>query len=160
MFSRLLLLQTNNQDKYAEIATSLTAQTITVLTTQLRSFQSSLQTFALNHADEIRQNPQLRSEFARMCSSIGVDPLVGGSTRGRRRKGWNLLGVGEFWIRVGSRVVGICRRTGGENGGFISVLEVKRILASEDKRTRQRSKTNIVEISEFFSLSKICLLTC
>ena len=95
-----------------------------------------------------------------MCSSIGVDPLVGGSTSGRRGKGWNLLGVGEFWIRVGTRVVGICRRTRGENGGFISVLEVKRILASEDKRTRQRSKTNIVEISEFFSLSKICLLTC
>ena len=86
-----------------------------------------------------------------MCSSIGVDPLVGGSTSGRRGKGWNLLGVGEFWIRVGTRVVGICRRTRGENGGFISVLEVKRILASEDKRTRQRSKTNVVEISEYTS---------
>jgi ESCRT-II complex subunit VPS22 len=84
-----------------------------------------------------------------MCSSIGVDPLVGGSTSGRRGKGWNLLGVGEFWIRVAIRVVRICRATRDENGGFISVSEVKRILVSEDKQTRQLSKTNIMEISEY-----------
>jgi len=151
----------SNIQAYAQVATSLTAQNITDLTTQLTSFQSSLQTFALNYADEIRQNPQFRSEFARMCSSIGVDPLVGVTTTGtsRRGKGWNLLGVGEFWIRVGTRVVGICRRTRGENGGFISVAEVQRILSSEDKLSRQQQTRikDIVEISEYLSLT-ICEL--
>jgi hypothetical protein len=94
-----------------------------------------------------------------MCSSIGVDPLVGVTTTGtsRRGKGWNLLGVGEFWIRVGTRVVGICRRTRGENGGFISVAEVQRILSSEDKLSRQQRTRikDIVEISEYLSLT-IC----
>jgi len=86
-----------------------------------------------------------------MCSSIGVDPLVG-STRAnsKREKGWGILGVGEFWIRVGTRVVGICRRTRGENGGFISVAEVQRILSREDRVSRQRSGgKDVVEISEF-----------
>jgi ESCRT-II complex subunit VPS22 len=142
----------NFQAQYQQIANSLTAQNITDLTTQLTSFQSSLQTFALRHADEIRKNPQLRSEFARMCASIGVDPLAGvtSTTRKREERGWGLLGVGEFWITVGTRVVGICRRTRGENGGFISVAEVKRILGSEDNLSRQRSGArDIVEISEY-----------
>jgi hypothetical protein len=88
-----------------------------------------------------------------MCSSIGVDPLVGATTTStsRRGKGWNLLGVGEFWIRVGTRVVGICRKTRGENGGFISVMEVKRILSEEDIRSRRQTRSkDIVEISEYF----------
>jgi ESCRT-II complex subunit VPS22 len=116
----------------------------------LTSFQSSLQNFALHHADEIRQNPHLRSEFARMCSSIGVDPLIGSTHLNRKRaKGWGLLGVGDFWIRVGTRVVGICRRTRGENGGFISIAEVQRILSKEDILSRQRSGgKDLVEISE------------
>lgn len=125
-------------------------QNIADLTTQLTSFQSSLQTFALRHADEIRQNPQLRSEFARMCSSIGVDPLVGVNTRKREIKGWNMLGVGEFWIRVATRVVGICRRTRSQNGGFISVTEVQQILAAQDKLTQQNSRVKeLMVISEY-----------
>ena len=85
-----------------------------------------------------------------MCSSIGVDPLAGVSTgRKREAKGWNILGVGEFWIRVGTRVVGICRQTRGENGGFISVSEVQKILAAEDRKSRQQSGSkDVVEISE------------
>ena len=85
-----------------------------------------------------------------MCTSIGVDPLVGSTHVNREReRGWGLLGLGDFWIRVGTRVVGICRRTRGENGGFISVAEVQRILSREDKISRQISEEkNLVEISE------------
>jgi ESCRT-II complex subunit VPS22 len=85
-----------------------------------------------------------------MCSAIGVDPLAGVNTRKRDGKGWNLLGVGEFWIRVATRVVGICRRTRDENGGFISLEEVRGILAKEDKISRQRSGAkDVMEISEY-----------
>jgi hypothetical protein len=85
-----------------------------------------------------------------MCSSIGVDPLVGSTHLNRKRaKGWGLLGVGDFWIRVGTRVVGICRRTRGENGGFTSIAEVQRILSNEDILSRQRSGgKDLVEITE------------
>jgi ESCRT-II complex subunit VPS22 len=120
------------------------------LSIQLKSFQTSLHTFAQRHSDEIRKNPQFRSEFAQMCTSIGVDPLAGVNNATRsKREGWNLLGVGEFWIRVATRVVAVCRRTRDENGGFISVQEVKSILSKEDKSSRQDSSLkDIVEISE------------
>lgn len=88
-----------------------------------------------------------------MCSSIGVDPLVGitrGSSSGKGKKGWSVLGVGEFWIRVGVRVVGICRKTRAENGGFIGVGEVRRILSFEDRKLQQQNRVkDIVEISEY-----------
>jgi ESCRT-II complex subunit VPS22 len=87
-----------------------------------------------------------------MCNSIGVDPLVASTRKtGARAKvkeglsGWGMLGVGEFWIGVATRVVGVCRRTRGENGGFISVDEVRSILVAEDKRARRK---DVVEISE------------
>jgi hypothetical protein len=85
-----------------------------------------------------------------MCTSIGVDPLVGlgaSSASAKRGRGWGLLGVGEFWVRVGTRVVGVCRRTRGSNGGFISVEDVRRILFEEDRRT---GRQDVVEISEYF----------
>jgi len=92
-----------------------------------------------------------------MCTSIGVDPLVGlnagASAKRGKSFGWGLLGVGEFWVRVGTRVVGVCRRTRGGNGGFISVEEVRRILSEEDRKAR-RPGQEVVEISEYRSPQK------
>ena len=128
----------------------MTVQNINELTGQLTSFQSSLQQFALHHAEEIRSNPRFRSEFARMCTAIGVDPLLGG----KRKGGWGMLGVGDFWIRIGVRVVGICRQTRSENGGFISVRDVKEMLGREDSEMKQGSGgktfTEITEYLTFF----------
>jgi ESCRT-II complex subunit VPS22 len=130
---------------FAQIATAQSTQQLNDLTTQLQHFQSALQTFAQNHAEEIRSNATFRSEFARMCSAIGVDPLVGSGSAGKRRRGWGLLGVGEFWLRVAVRTVSVCRRTREEYGGFISVREVQGILAREDKLSKSRTE----EISEY-----------
>jgi ESCRT-II complex subunit VPS22 len=68
-----------------------------------------------------------------MCAAIGVDPLVGASARKRDQWGWGVLGIGDFWLGVATRVVGLCRRTRGENGGFIAIAEVSRVLNKEDK---------------------------
>ena len=91
-----------------------------------------------------------------MCSTIGVDPLIGvswgggGQRRGGARSGWGVLGVGEFWVRVATRTVGVCRRTRGGNGGVISVREVQRILAREDNRVSSSTKARTEEeISEY-----------
>jgi EAP30/Vps36 family len=130
----------------------MTVQNINELTSQLASFQSSLQQFALHHADEIRSNPSFRSEFARMCTAIGVDPLVG--SHGKKTRGWGLLGVRDFWIKVGVRVVGICRSTRSENGGIISVLEVKEVLAKEDAEMRRRGSSGSGETKGFVEITE------
>jgi len=40
------------------------------------SFRSNLEEFAGQHREEIRRNPQFRSQFQEMCAAIGVDPLA------------------------------------------------------------------------------------
>jgi EAP30/Vps36 family len=77
-----------------------------------------------------------------MCSAIGVDPLIGSTARGRGV--WGVLGLGEIWLRIAIRTVDVCRRTRRENGGFISLKEIKRILTVED----QSSPRKVEEISE------------
>jgi len=40
------------------------------------SFRTNLEEFAGQHREEIRKNPQFRSQFQEMCAAIGVDPLA------------------------------------------------------------------------------------
>ena len=46
------------------------------LSKQMDSFRSNLEEFAGQHREEIRRNPQFRSQFQEMCAAIGVDPLA------------------------------------------------------------------------------------
>ncbi|KAF2712305.1 vacuolar-sorting protein SNF8 [Pleomassaria siparia CBS 279.74] len=104
------------------------------LQTQLSVFQSLLHNFALTHSKDIRANPAFRAEFARMCSAIGVDFLASSHTNqaSDKDKGGNniwaqLLGgtVNDFYFNLGVLIVETCRATRAENGGLISVDEVR-----------------------------------
>ncbi|CAG7923695.1 unnamed protein product [Penicillium olsonii] len=107
------------------------------LQTQLSVFQSLLHTFALEHSSEIKSNPTFRAEFARMCNTIGVDPLAASNVKGKNgRRGlgeggsfWTqILGgdMNDFYFEVAVRVVDLCRETRSENGGLIGVGECRK----------------------------------
>ncbi|KAK3073068.1 hypothetical protein LTS18_014511, partial [Coniosporium uncinatum] len=123
-----------SQSQYANAGNSIRTSHFSALQTQLSVFQSLLHQFAVTHAKDIRQNPQFRAEFARMCNAIGVDPLA--SSHIARRDGksggeslWaKVLGgsVNDFYFELAVRVVEECRTTRSENGGMISVAEVQR----------------------------------
>ncbi|KAF2799985.1 ESCRT-2 complex [Melanomma pulvis-pyrius CBS 109.77] len=110
----------------------------TSLQTQLSVFQSLLHNFALTHSKDIRANPAFRAEFARMCSAIGVDFLASSHTNNAADKAsssgsgvssiWaQLLGgtVNDFYFNLGVLIVETCRATRAENGGLISVAEIR-----------------------------------
>lgn len=107
------------------------------LQTQLSVFQSLLHTFALEHSLDIKSNPTFRAEFARMCNTIGVDPLAASNIKGKNgRRGlgeggsfWTqILGgdMNDFYFEVAVRVVELCRETRSENGGLIGVGECRK----------------------------------
>ncbi|KAH8150267.1 uncharacterized protein LAJ45_05478 [Morchella importuna] len=109
---------THTRSTYTTHGAALQKSHIDQLTTQLSVFQSQLSHFARTHAADIRSNPAFRHEFARMCAAIGVDPLA--SSSGKKGSFWaELLGgsVGDFYFELAVRVVEVCRRTRGENGG-------------------------------------------
>jgi len=110
---------------------TLRAQHVESLQTQLSVFQQLLHQFSITHAADIRANPTFRAEFARMCNAIGVDPLASshrGGAAGKDGSLWaKMLGgsVNDFFFEVAVRVVEVCRDTRYENGGMMALAEVK-----------------------------------
>ncbi|KAF2190915.1 ESCRT-2 complex [Zopfia rhizophila CBS 207.26] len=124
-----------SSSQYASHGASLRTAQTTSLQTQLSVFQSLLHNFAITHAKDIRANPEFRAEFARMCSAIGVDFLASsnikkdGDGKGEGGSWWTqMLGgsVNDFYFNLAVLIVEICRSTRSENGGLISVFEVRK----------------------------------
>jgi ESCRT-II complex subunit VPS22 len=137
------------KDAYTNYGTSIQAQHLDSLQTQLSVFQQLLHNFSITHAKDIRSNPTFRAEFARMCNAIGVDPLASSHTSKDAKGGgsiWSqMLGgsVNDFYFELAVRVVEICRETRAENGGMLAVADVK-------KRVQQgRGIGGGMEVSEY-----------
>ncbi|VVT44164.1 uncharacterized protein SAPINGB_P000325 [Magnusiomyces paraingens] len=113
------------QQQYSDLSNALIESQTRELTTQLEVFRSSLAYFAVSHAHEIRTNPSFRTEFARMCATIGVDPLASSNTSSASGGSmWaSLLGkdVNDFYYELAVKVIEICRATRDQNGGLIPV---------------------------------------
>lgn len=125
---------------YTAHGASLRTRNAQSLETQLSVFQSLLHNFALTHSKDIRANPAFRAEFARMCSALNIDFLAssyhkdsaggvakGGSGGGAESIWAQLLGgsVNDFYFNLGVLIVEECRTTRSENGGLISVSDLK-----------------------------------
>ncbi|KAH0535985.1 hypothetical protein FGG08_007122 [Glutinoglossum americanum] len=115
-----------SSQQYADHGRIIHRQHIDELSTQLAIFQSLLAHFSNTHSAAIRSDPSFRAAFARMCTAIGVDPLA--SSSNRKGNFWaEMLGgsVNDFYFGLAVRVVEVCRATRAENGGLISVREVR-----------------------------------
>ncbi|PTB65223.1 ESCRT-2 complex [Trichoderma citrinoviride] len=122
--------------QFASHGSSLRATNAQALETQLAVFRSLLQQFAATHAKDIRSDPSFRAQFARMCSAIGVDPLASSSNSsnssskgsGSGNSVWaQLLGrtVNDFYFELAVRIVEVCGATRAENGGLISLSDLR-----------------------------------
>ncbi|KAJ5543077.1 hypothetical protein N7535_005506 [Penicillium sp. DV-2018c] len=129
--------RTQATQSYATHGANLRSTHTASLQTQLSVFQSLLHTFALEHSSTIKSNPTFRAEFARMCNTIGVDPLAASNIKGKNgRRGlgeggsfWTQIMGGDmndFYFEVAVRVVELCRETRSENGGLIGVEECRK----------------------------------
>ncbi|OAA57220.1 ESCRT-2 complex, Snf8 [Cordyceps fumosorosea ARSEF 2679] len=122
---------------YASHGSSLRATNAQALETQLSVFRTLLQQFAQTHAKDIRSDPSFRAQFARMCTAIGVDPLASSSSSSSSNTNssvWGqLLGktVNDFYFDVAVRVVQVCGATRAENGGLVSLAQVRERVSRE-----------------------------
>lgn len=140
-------LQTHH---YTSHGASLRSRNAQSLETQLSVFQSLVHNFAVTHSKDIRANPAFRAEFARMCTALNIDFLASSyhkepsnntNTNGKgtgtssAKPGesiWaSLLGgsVHDFYFNLGVTIVDICRSTRSENGGLISLSDLRTHIA-------------------------------
>jgi len=54
-----------------------------------------------------------------------------------------LLGVGDFYYELGVQIVEICMAKRQENGGFMDIMELQRLL-----KTSRQAQHNSLEIAE------------
>lgn len=85
---------------------------------QLQIFQERLISFSREHNKELRDNPEFRIKFTKMCSSIGIDSLS------LFDKDKHLFDVNDFYYQICVKVIEICRSTKNLNGGIISFNEL------------------------------------
>ncbi|CDO92660.1 unnamed protein product [Kluyveromyces dobzhanskii CBS 2104] len=85
---------------------------------QLSIFQVKLVEFAKQHNKELRDVPQFRAKFMRMCSAIGIDPLS------LFDKNSHLFHIDDFYYQICVKIIEICRNTKDVNGGVISLEEL------------------------------------
>ena len=90
-------------EKFKEKGNELAEAQLKQLSGQLEQFRSNLETFAAEHKQEIRRDPEFRRRFQEMCANIGVDPLASG-------KGFwsNMLDIGDFYYELGMRCSLFC----------------------------------------------------
>lgn len=121
----------DTRDAFNSLSSDILRKDAEQLSTQLSVFQSTLSYFAVEHAKEIRTNATFRSEFAKMCTTIGVDPLASSSSNKKGSLWASVLGndVNDFYFELGIRIIEMCRLTRDVNGGLISVVEVRSRLA-------------------------------
>lgn len=85
---------------------------------QLSIFQEKLVKFAKHHNEELRDVPQFRAKFMRMCSAIGIDPLS------LFDKNSHLFHIDDYYYQICVKIIEICRNTKDVNGGVISLEEL------------------------------------
>lgn len=128
-------------NSYTALSSSITASQLTALKSSLSTFRDHLLTFAREHRGDIRKDPAFRHHFQKMCAAIGVDPLAGGSVKGKGSGGgwWTeVLGLGEWQYELAVQVVDVCVSTKEGNGGMIAMPD----LISRVERLRNGGKPN------------------
>ncbi|CCH59319.1 hypothetical protein TBLA_0B04850 [Henningerozyma blattae CBS 6284] len=119
----------NPNDKgYADIGSNVLNKQNDELNNQLQIFQKRLIEFAKKHNAEIKENPEFRSKFIRMCSIIGIDPLQ------LFDKDKHLFNVEDFYYEICVKIIEICRKTKDVNGGIISFDELLNIYFKDIRK--------------------------
>ena len=118
--------------KKAELGGKLAVENLAHVASSLATFKVNLEAFARKYKKQINSDPVFRGQFAKMCSSIGVDPLA--SNKGF----WaEILGVGDFYYELGVQIVDVCLATRAQNGGIMGLGELAATLARKRPSTAQ-----------------------
>jgi ESCRT-II complex subunit VPS22 len=111
--------QAAHRDNVAGFGRGLWEQELRSAQEQMAVFQRKLETFAREHKDKIRRDPEFRSEFNRMCLTLDVDPLQ--SKNGFWSKH---LGFGSFYHELSIKIIRVCVGLKRQYGALVPIEHV------------------------------------
>merc|ERR1739848_871410 len=130
-----------DSEKFKEKGNELAETQLKQLSSQLEQFQRNLETFAKEHKQEIRRDPEFRKRFQEMCASIGVDPLA--SNKGF----WsNMLDIGDFYYELGVQIVEVCMASQHKTGGLLELGQLRQKLISSRGRSQHHQDITIDDL--------------
>jgi ESCRT-II complex subunit VPS22 len=137
-----LIEQQKLKQKFKEKGVDVSNMQMSHMQERLKFFRESLEDFARKHKKDINNDPQLRNQFQKMCSKIGVDPLAS-------QKGFwtEMLGVGDFYYELAIQIIEVCIKTRDENGGIIELNELTKKLTRMRSRHSRAKNTKALEIT-------------
>lgn len=106
-------------EKFQSLGNSVISQQKDELETQLHVFQAALIAFKDEHASQIVQNEEIRTQFSEICIAFGIDPLVVASTVSSDANN-NVERRNQLCLKI----MEICDSTRHVNGGLISLKDL------------------------------------
>ena len=107
---------------------------------QLKLFQDRLVQFANAHNQELKENPEFKAKFMKMCYSIGIDPL---NLFDRDR---HLFSVNDYYYEICVKLIQVCRETRDINGGIVSLDELRKVYFSGSSNVTEEDIEKAVEM--------------
>ncbi|KAL0230739.1 hypothetical protein PCE1_004295 [Barthelona sp. PCE] len=98
----------------------------------LRVFKDKLQDFAVEHKEDIVENPQFRYQFNKICGSLGVDIIA--HSQGMFA---SMLGMGNFYYELAVQIITVCLDTRQQNGGIVDLDLLINMLNERRSKTAQ-----------------------
>jgi len=121
----------------ADVATTMKASTAAHASQAITALTTAIEAFAQTHKEEIKTDPAFRSQFLKMCTPLGIDPLS--SENGFWGKA---LGIGDFYYELAIKASEVCVASKNRNGGVIALSEVSEWCVV--RRAKRASKTTLV----------------
>merc|ERR1712227_1137679 len=131
----------DKEEKFKEKGSELAEAQLTQLSGQLEQFRTNLETFATEHKQDIKKDPEFRKRFQEMCASIGVDPLASG-------KGFwsNMLDIGDFYYELGVQIVEVCMANQHKTGGLMELGEIRQKLVRARGRSQHHQEISVDDL--------------
>lgn len=66
----------------------------------MENIENILKNHSADYENKINSNPEFRTKFARVCNSLGIDPII------TKKSMWGSFS--DFYTRLGMKILKIC----------------------------------------------------
>lgn len=146
--------KTQMQQQMSGLGEQMTAERVGQIADEIEGLESHLRTLAEKHKDEIKQNPILRARFRQLADSLGIDLISS-----KKNIFAGILGLGDFYYGLASKVVEACMRERKFCGSYVPLKRIVLFMRKEYSAGESNGKgSDITEDDVCMALDKLYVL--